>query len=173
MFEAFSKDKSSFKSFIFCIVLLTFMCFGASYFILNQYTAQIGENGKLSSTYKANNEWLQKFDFGEAINLQKKLLKPCKLSEVEKVQQEQLLLLQKHNLTVLSVRNEPVKLDAKKAKGATMKGVKTSVVVQGTWAEITAALNEFEKKHLVVITNLNLSNEAFLTAKLDYTTYYI
>ena len=173
MFEAFGKDKSSFKSVIVSIALLTIMCCVASYFLLNRYKAQVNENAKLSAIYKANNEWMQKFDFGEAIELQKKLLKPCKLSEVEKVQQEQLLLLQKHNLIVLTVKNEDIKADAKKAKGATMKFAKTSVVVQGTWAEIIAALNEFEKKHLVVITGLNLSNEALLTAKIDYNTYYI
>lgn len=173
MFEAFGKDKTSFKSFVTCIVLLTFVCFGASWFLLNRYSAQIAENAKLSSTYKANNEWLQKFDFADAIKLQKKFLQPCKLSEVEKIQQEQLLLLQKHNLTVLSVKNDAIKADAKKVKGTTMRSAKTTVVVQGTWAEITAALNDFEKHYLVVITDLNISNEAFLTAKIGYTTYYI
>ena len=173
MFTAFGNDNSTFKKGIFAIVFLMIMAFTASFFLFNRYVALANDNEKLKATYVTNNQWIQKFDFGEATKLQKSFLKPCKLIDVEKVQQDQLLLLQNHHLTVLSVRNEGIQSNSKLMKGKTMRTVKTSIVVQGTWADITAALNEFEKKHLVVITDINLSNEAFLTAKIDYNTYYI
>ena len=173
MFTAFGNDNSSFKKGIFAIVILMIMAFATSFFLFNRYVALANDNERLKATYVTNNQWIQKFDFGEAVRLQKSLLKPCNLLDVEKVQQDQLLLLQNHHLTVLSVKNEGIQQNSRLVKGKTMRFVKTSIVVQGTWADITAALNEFEKKHLVVITNINLSNESFLSAKIEYNTYYI
>lgn len=173
MFTAFGNDNSSFKKGIFAIVILMIMAFAASFFLFNRYVALANDNEKLKATYTTNNQWIQKFDFGEATRLQKSFLKPCKLMDVEKVQQDQLLLLQNHHLTVLSVKNQSIQLNSKLAKGKTMRSVKTSVVVQGNWSDLTVALNEFEKKHLVVISDINLSNDAFLTARIDYDTYYI
>ena len=172
MFEAFSKDKSSFKSMMFLMLLLITLCFASSMFFYKQYVAQTNENVKLKETYRIHTEWIQKFDYGSAVKLKEQMLKPCKVSEIEKVQQEQLLLLQKHNLTVLSVKNGLAQQNAKLAKGASMKSVKTSIMVEGTWADIIAALNEFEKSNLVVITKLNLSNELFIKANIEYAIYY-
>ena len=172
MFEAFSKDKSSFKSFIFLTLLLVSLCFAGSMYFYNQYVVQVNENIKMKETYSAHTQWLQKFDYGNAVKLKEKMLKPCKVSEIERVQQEQLLLLQKHNLTVLSVKNGVVKPDAKLVKGSTMKSVMTNIEVEGTWLDITAALNEFERSNLVVITRLNLSNELFIKAHIEYAIYY-
>ena len=172
MFEAFSKDKSSFRSIMFLMLLFISFCFVGSMYFYKQYVAQTNENIKLKETYRIHTEWIQKFDYGSAVKLKERLLKPCKATEIERVQQEQLLLLQKHHLTVLSVKNSEVKQDTKLSKGTTMKSVKTSIMLEGTWADIIAALNEFEKSNLVVITKLNLFNDLFIKASIEYAIYY-
>lgn len=172
MFEAFSKDKSSFKSMMFLNSLLILFCFAGSMYFYNQYVVQMNENVKLKETYASHTEWIQKFDYGSAVKLKERMLKPCKISEIERVQQEQLLLLQKHHLTVLSVKNGSTKQDVKPVKGALMKSVKTNIEVEGTWSDIIAALNEFEKSNLVVITKLGLTNEHLIKANIEYAIYY-
>mgnify|MGYP000411168636 CR=1 FL=1 len=58
-------------------------------------------------------------------------------------------------------------------KNAVLKGVKSTVSFEGTWENISAVLNEFEKqKNLVVITDLSLNVRDGINGRLDYVVYY-
>ena len=59
-------------------------------------------------------------------------------------------------------------------KKSQVKAVKTSLVAKGSWENIVAALNAFEKKNLVVITGVDLERVADqLVMKMEYQTYYL
>ena len=104
--------------------------------------------------------------------LYKAVLKPVKANQIDKVQQEQLDILRNHNIVVESVRNDNDKTNKKKAK---LKSVTTKVTMQGNWDNLTAALNEFERRNLVVITELDISPDSktgLIEAKMGYNIYY-
>ena len=52
--------------------------------------------------------------------------------------------------------------------------VQSSATVTGSWDDFIACLNEFEKEHLVIITDCKLSNEktGLIRADMRYRVYY-
>ena len=106
------------------------------------------------------------------------VLKPCKQDQIDTVQAEQLAILKDHNLSILSVKNEaPLEKPDKKIP---LKYRKSTVSVSGNWNDIVSAINEFEKKNLVVITNANLSlnenknaeTQGLMKVTLEYNIYF-
>ena len=109
----------------------------------------------------------------ELESLHKSILKPVAINEVSRVQGEQLQILEENLLEVESVRNDAFKEQMEKKKSQ-VKAVKTSLVAKGSWENIVAALNAFEKKNLVVITGVDLERVADqLVMKMEYQTYYL
>ena len=130
------------------------------YYLFSAYTlnamrvTQAAENNKLAATYQSQSTWLRQIDYEEMDALYVAILKPVKATEIDSVQEQQLDILRSHNLVIESVRNDN---DKKQKKNAKIKSVLTQVTVQGSWDNIVAALNEFETKNLVVITELDMS----------------
>ncbi len=62
MFEAFWKDKSSFKHGVILVVLLAFVLFGAIFVLLGRYNNVVAANAKDNATFVAQSEWLKKYD---------------------------------------------------------------------------------------------------------------
>lgn len=178
MFNAFMQDQSSFKKKFMLTVLLSVASIGSSVFLSQVYTTKTGENEHLKAEYAAQSSWFQKFDYKDATKLYNMVLKPCKLSELDSIQSEQLSLLKTHNLTILSVKND-APLD-KPDKKIPLKYRKSTVTLTGSWNDLMAALNEFEKNHLVVITNssFSLDNDkassasGLMKATLEYNIYF-
>ena len=162
-------DDKKFKTRIFATGLLAVIALAGGVLLSSMFVTKTAENNQLASEYNSQNAWLQKFDYKDATNLYKLILKPCKAEELDNVQKEQLDILKEHKLTIISVRNDS---NTNNDKGA-LKARKTSVDITGDWNNITAALNDFEKKHFVVITNSSFSTDkALIKAKLDYNIYY-
>lgn len=151
MFNAFMADKSPFKTRLLMTVFLSLISVGASIYLSQLCATKLVENNRQKAEFTTQSEWLKKFDYKDATNLYKLVLKPCKLADIDKVQSEQLALLKEHKLTVLSVKNDALK--DKPDKKIPLKYRKTTVSVSGSWNDIMAALSEFEKKNLVIITN--------------------
>ena len=178
MFNAFMQDQSSFKKKLMFLVLLSVVSVGSSAFLSQIYTTKTEENEHLKAEYTAQSHWFQKFDYKDATKLYDMVLKPCKLSDLDSIQSEQLSLLKTHNLTILSVKND-APLD-KPDKKIPLKYRKSTVTLTGSWNDLTSALNEFEKNHLVVITNssFSLDNDKSASASglmkvtLEYNIYF-
>ena len=151
MFSAFMADKSSFKTRLMATILLSVLSVGTSVYLSQLCAAKLAENNHQKAEFTSQSEWLKKFDYKDAVNLYKMVLKPCKLADLDKVQAEQLALLKEHKLTVVSVKNDALK--DKPDKKLPLKYRKSTVTVLGSWNDIVAALSEFEKKNLVVVTN--------------------
>ena len=172
MWDAFSADTSGFKRKIYIYILITIMALAAAYGFNMMRSMKAAENIKLAATYTAQSDWLNQIDYDEMDALYKAVLKPVKANQIDKVQQEQLDILRNHNIVVESVRNDNDKTNKKKAK---LKSVTTKVSMQGNWDNLTAALNEFEKRNLVVITELDISPDSktgLIEAKMGYNIYY-
>lgn len=168
--QDFLEDKSGFKSKIFIVILIAFVSFLGSFILNTAYFDKVTQNNNLEAQYSSQSHWLQKFDFKDASALYAALLKPCKAADLDKIQNEQLGILQKNNLKILSVKNEP----AKKVKGKVLSSQKSTVVVSGSWADLQQAIAEFEKVNLVIIVDANITTDKEgLKAKLEYQTYYI
>lgn len=172
MWNAFNADNSGFKQKIYIYILITLLAIGIAYVLNFMRATQAAENNKLAATYTAQSTWLNQIDYDEMDALYKAVLKPVKANQIDKVQQEQLDILRNHNIVVESVRNDNDKTNKKKAK---LKSVTTKVTMQGNWDNLTAALNEFEKRNLVVITELDISPDkktGLIEAKMGYNIYY-
>lgn len=169
MFDAFSKDKSGFKSSIFLMFVVSCVLLLGSFFLLNLFNSTLAQNEKLSSEYKAQAEWFQRFDKDGALRLEKEILRPCKQSEVDMVQQRQLDVLASHGVRIISVR----KSQAPAASKTGAKSLVMAVDFSGSWNSIRAALNNFEKQDsLVVITRLNLKSGSPVSCNMEYAIYY-
>lgn len=169
MFDAFSKDNSGFKSSIFLMFLVSCVLLVSSFFLLNFFNSTLSQNEKLSAEYKSQAEWFQSFDKDGALRLEKEILRPCKQSEVDMVQQRQLDVLASHGVRIISVR----KSQASTAPKAGAKSLVMAVDFSGNWNSIRAALNNFEKQDsLVVITRLNLKSGAPVSCNMEYAIYY-
>lgn len=129
------------------------------------------EEAEAAARYAAEAQWLGKFDYAATEQLYAGLLKPCSEADVARVQQEEVELLRSHGLNVLSVRNE----DGKKPKsGERLKYRRTTVEAEGSFRSLAAALNVFEKKNLVVITDAKFRGSgANVRAQLTFNTYYL
>lgn len=168
MLSAFLADKTPFRRLILLISAVSLLSFGCSAVFYNQYLIQSQNNAKDEALYKAQSEWLQNFDRSTVINIEKSILRPVKLQDVDRVQQEQLDILAQSGLELISVKKESA--TDKKSK---LKYVRTSVTVEGSWDAVTKALNAFERHNLVVITNLELTADEKLSCRMDYNIYYI
>lgn len=174
---SFSEDKSNFKTKIFLAGFLSVAALAGSVMLSSMFVSKMSENNKQASNFASQNVWLQKFDYKDATNLYKLILKPCKAADVDDIQKKQLDILKEHKLTVVSVKN-----DKGNDKGP-LKARKTSVDLIGDWNDLNAALSDFEKKHFVVITNASVSTDnsngasktgaqGLIKVKLDYNIYY-
>ena len=148
MLSAFLADKTPFRRLILLISAVSLLSFGCSAVFYNQYLIQSQNNAKDEALYKAQSEWLQNFDRSTVINIEKSILRPVKLQNVDRVQQEQLDILAQSGLELISVKKD----------SATDKKSK---------------LNAFERHNLVVITNLELTADEKLSCRMDYNIYYI
>lgn len=178
MFNAFMQDQSPFKKNLMMMVLLSVFSVASSVFLSPIYSTKIAENEHQKAEYTAQSNWFQKFDYKDATKLYNMVLKPCKLSDIDSVQSEQLSLLKTHNLAILSVKNDAP--TDKPDKKIPVKYRKSTVVLTGTWNDLMSALHEFEKNHLVVITNssFSLNDEksssasGLMKATLEYNIYF-
>lgn len=168
MLSAFLADKTPFRRLILLISAVSLLSFGCSAVFYNQYLIQSQNNAKDEALYKAQSEWLQNFDRSTVINIEKSILRPVKLQNVDRVQQEQLDILAQSGLELISVKK-----DSATDKKSKLKYVRTSVTVEGSWDAVTKALNAFERHNLVVITNLELTADEKLSCRMDYNIYYI
>lgn len=168
MLSAFLADKTPFRRLILLISAVSLLSFGCSAVFYNQYLIQSQNNAKDEALYKAQSEWLQNFDRSTVINIEKSILRPVKLQNVDRVQQEQLDILAQSGLELISVRK-----DSATDKKSKLKYVRTSVTVEGSWEAVTKALNAFERHNLVVITNLELKSDEKISCRMDYNIYYI
>ena len=178
MFEAFMEDNSPFKKRLMLTVLLSVVSIGSTFFLSQMYTTKVNENNHLLAEYSAQSDWFRQFDYKDATKLYNMVLKPCKQNQIDTVQAEQLAILKDHNLSILSVKNEaPLEKPDKKIP---LKYRKSTVSVSGSWNDIVSAINEFEKKNLVVITNANLSlnenknaeTQGLMKVTLEYNIYF-
>lgn len=168
MLSAFLADKTPFRRLILLISAVSLLSFGCSAVFYNQYLIQSQNNAKDEALYKAQSEWLQNFNRSTVINIEKSILRPVKLQNVDRVQQEQLDILAQSGLELISVKK-----DSATDKKSKLKYVRTSVTVEGSWDAVTKALNAFERHNLVVITNLELTADEKLSCRMDYNIYYI
>lgn len=168
MLSAFLADKTPFRRLILLISAVSLLSFGCSAVFYNQYLIQSQNNAKDEALYKAQSEWLQNFDRSTVINIEKSILRPVKLQDVDRVQQEQLDILAQSGLELISVKK-----DSATDKKSKLKYVRTSVTVEGSWDAVTKALNAFERHNLVVITNLELTADEKLSCRMNYNIYYI
>ena len=172
MLEAFFKDKSGFKHGVILVVFLSLVLFGAIFVILGRYNNVVVASAKDNATFIAQSEWLKKYDSKIVEEIEKLILYPCKENEVDKIQKDQLNVFTKHGVTVTSVRKANINKTSKASKAA-LKGAKTSVNFRGSWDDVLAVINEFEKqKTLVVITDLSLSMSDEINGRMDYVIYY-
>lgn len=172
MFEAFLKDKSGFKHGVILVCFLSFLLFGSIFVILGRYNNVVADSAKDNATFVAQSEWLKKYDAKTVEEIEKMILYPCKESEVDKIQKEQLNVFTKHGVTVSAVRKANISKSSKAGKSA-LKGAKTSVNFKGSWDNVLAVINDFEKqKTLVVITDLSLSMTDEISGRMDYVIYY-
>ena len=168
MFKAFLNDKSSFKNFVIMMLMISLLLFIVSYIAFGKFVAKVNENARLDATYHAQLDWLNRFDIGEALRLQKSILRPCSEAEVEQVQQRQMEMI-RETVNLISVKKQT---GSEIRKGSKLKCLKTSVVADGSWEDIKKLLNGFEKENLVVITRLNLAKDDTVKARFDYAIYY-
>lgn len=170
MFNAFMSDKSSFKNIMILLVLFGMVLLCGAFMMLGKYNDIVITNNKAAAEFKSQANWLHRYDADAVAKINKVVLQPCKESEIDRVQKEQLQLLSSKGVVVTSVKKAP--LIKSKAKTA-LKGVKSSLTFRGKWDNIVAALNAFEKqKDLVVITDLVMNAKDDIEGHLDYVIYY-
>lgn len=168
MLTYFCKDRSPFRRNMLLFIIGSIFMTICSLFCYTSFINLNQANTKAKATYEAQAEWLNNYDYKTVKELEETILRPIPAASLDKVQKEQLELFSKHNLNLINVSK---KNSVTKAKSK-LKSTSTSVTAEGRWEDITALLNEFEKKHLVVITNLNLSNNKSIICKMDYSIYY-
>lgn len=171
MFNAFFADKTGFKNIVVLVVLLALVVLGGSFVMLGRYNSLVASNDKAAADYRAQALWLKKYDGNVVKEIDDLVLSPCKEAEADKVQKEQLQVFAKHGVKVVGVKKAI--MSKSNNKNAVLKGVKSTVSFEGTWENISAVLNEFEKqKNLVVITDLSLNVRDGINGRLDYVVYY-
>ena len=156
MLKQYSEDKSLFRKNMDMALILIVVGLVAIYF-LNSFRINMIES--YSQKYEqsvANKNWLEEFDVSANKKLLNNMLKPAAYANVELVQQAQLDLIRKNRLTILNVNKGAAPAPGTGGKKKKIQFAETSVTLTGTWNDIVACLNEFEKNHLVVINNLHL-----------------
>ena len=174
----FAKDPNpNFKSST-TILIIILLAFSLGFVVLDAFRIA-NEQSKISTYAKAKNEqeWLQKFSFADNAKLLKLVLAPVKFSDIEKVQLEQISLIKKHNLIIKKIDNGKIKIpdQTKKKDKNNVNYAQTTVTLSGSWENLAALLNSFEKLHLVVITDLKMDFDAktgLINTSMKYQIYY-
>lgn len=172
-------DNSDFKKKIFVLVILIILAF-FGWIFLNSYRITVTEQKvKAYELSQQQEAWLQNFDFEANQKLLSSTLDLVPLEEIEAVQRGQVEKFRQHNLNLVNIQNgivkpKVVKKAKKNAKERQLDFVQSSATVTGSWDDFIACLNEFEKEHLVIITDCKLSNEktGLIRADMRYRVYY-
>ncbi|MBQ0066760.1 MAG: hypothetical protein KBS60_01040 [Phascolarctobacterium sp.] len=173
MLESFLNDKSKFRIMVIFRIVIGMIFLGTAFYFVSMASDTLLENNRLASNYQSEKNWLAKFKPAKLNAIIASVPKPAKEQEVEDVQNKQLALLQKHHVTILNVRKDSVSKGAAPKKGS-LPFVKADLQLQSSWDNLVAALNELEKKNLVVITDLQLDSkdgESVFT-RMSYNIYY-
>lgn len=181
----FAKDPNpNFKSST-TILLVILLAFSLGFIVIDAFRIA-NEQSRITAYAKAKNEqeWLQKFSFADNAKLLKLVLAPVKYADVEKVQLEQINLIKKHNLIIKKIDNGKIKMpdqekksdkDKKNKNNANANYAQTTVTLSGSWDNLAALLNTFEKQYLVVITDLKMDFDAktgLINTSMKYQIYY-
>lgn len=170
MISAFLEDTSGFRKGIIISLLLSILLVFTSFQLIDMFAKTQAENKKLQNMYNAQETWLNEFDSKAAAELQKKILKPITEKEIESVQAEQVALLKKSGVKVITVRQDRIqKVNSMK----NLKYIKFNATLESSWENIAKALNVFETSHLVVVTGLNMEPVGdTIKTNLEYNIYF-
>jgi hypothetical protein len=177
--EQFMADNSDFKKKIFVLVILIILAFFGWIFLNSCRITVTEQKVKAYELSQQQEAWLQNFDFEANQKLLSSTLDLVPLEEIEAVQRGQVEKFRQHNLNLVNIQNgivkpKVVKKAKKNAKERQLDFVQSSATVTGSWDDFIACLNEFEKEHLVIITDCKLSNEktGLIRADMRYRVYY-
>ena len=179
MIEQFMADNSDFKKKIFVLVILIILAFFGWIFLNSCRITVTEQKVKAYELSQQQEAWLQNFDFEANQKLLSSTLDLVPLEEIEAVQRGQVEKFRQHSLNLVNIQNgivkpKVVKKAKKNAKERQLDFVQSSATVTGSWDDFIACLNEFEKEHLVIITDCKLSNEktGLIRADMRYRVYY-
>lgn len=178
MIEQYLADKSEFKKktlVLFILIILSII----GWLFLNSYRLYVTDQrvkAYVLSQQKA--AWLNKFDYEENQEILKNTIDLVPLQEVETVQRAQVDIFRRHHLNLVNIQNGELK--PKQARKGTAKEkqldyVQSSATVTGSWDDLIACLNSFEKQNFVVITDCKISTErqsGLIRAVMRYRIYY-
>lgn len=171
MFEAFLKDKSASRNIIVLCVVLGIVLLLGSFWNFKSYQKKSVNNINLANTYKSNYDWFSNFDFNKAEIISKSILRPCTADMVDKVRENQIVMLKKSGLNVDNIKNSN---RLEKNKEVNINYYKTSLEVSGTWEDFSKAMNHFEKEHFVIITGADITEKNNMVhCRLEYNVYFI
>lgn len=180
MIEQYLADKSEFKKQTILLVILIIISV-LGWLFLNSYRLSITDQ-KVKAYVLSQQQatWLNKFDYEENQEILKNTLDLVPLKEVENVQRAQVEIFRRHNLNLVNIQNGELKLKPKQAKKGTAKEkqldyVQSSATVTGSWDDLIACLNSFEKQNFVIITDCKISTEkqsGLISAVMRYRVYY-
>lgn len=173
MLESFLNDKSTFRLTVIIRIVFALIFVCTAFYFVGMASDTLAENNKLAARYQSEKNWLTKFKPAKLNAIIASVPKPAKEQEVEEVQNKQLAILQKHHVTIINVRKDSVSKGANAKKGS-LPFVKADLQLQSNWDNLVAALNELEKEHLVVITDLQLSSKdgSDVFTRMSYNIYY-
>lgn len=173
MLGFFFNDTDAIRKRVLALMGFSFLFIIVNFFVINMTIDLAKENKHQAAVFQQQSRWLGAFDGDRIAMLQKSILKPVDIKEVNRVQLEQIQILERNLLYVESVRNDSFK-DQTGKKKQTTRSVRTSLVARGDWDGVVNALNEFEKKNFVVITALDLERDGEqVVMKMEYQTYYL
>ena len=172
MLESFFNDKSKFRTMVIVRLLFALLFLGGALYFIDMASDAMAENNRLAIRYQNEKNWLMNFKPVKISELINSIPKPAKEKDVENVQNKQLAILQKNNVTIINVRKDSVNHSAPK-KGS-LPFVKADLQLQSSWDNLVMALNELEKENLVVITDLQLSGKdsGDVFTRMSYNIYY-
>lgn len=173
MLDSFLNDKSKFRLMVIIRIVFGLIFLGVALYFVSMASDTLVENNRLATRYQSEKNWLAKFKPAKLNAIIASVPKPAKEKEVEEVQNKQLAILQKHHVTILNVRKDSVSKGAGPKKGS-LPFVKADLQLQSSWEDLVAALNELEKEHLVIVTDLQLTSKegADVFTRMSYNIYY-
>lgn len=173
MLGYFFNDSDVIRKRVLALLGFSFLFIIVNFFVINMALDLAKENKHQAAVFQQQSRWLGAFDGNRIDMLQKSILKPVNVKEVNRVQLEQMQILENNSLYIESVRNEAFKEPTGKKKQLA-RSVKTSLVARGDWNGVVNALNEFEKRNFVVITALDLERDSEqVVMKMEFQTYYL
>lgn len=179
MIEQFLADKSDFKKkTVVLLVLIIIALLGC--ILLNSYRLTVtSQKIKACELSQQQEDWLEKFDFAANEAVLNSTLDLVPLEQVETAQRAQVEKFRRHHLNLVNIQNGEIKATGgKKAKVKTKEKqldfVQSSATVTGSWDDLIACLNNFERDYLVVITECKIANESsgLVSASMCYRIYY-